>query len=323
MDDFLKIVIGISVILIIISLAMPIINYRTTFEWWRKNDPKGIYKCFSLTDIAYYNSNVLIYRIVNALQSGPSQFKHDWWIYLITGFIQGSPKGVVEGGYVTPKSLCKSLVPDTPPQTNLPVPSGQNQFEWPTDRDGWISVLKGWGEITFSDDGEQKYTVGNPDGWKNNPDNFLNTWGIPPTSPMVIGFITNWTMYQNSKTYNEALYPLLGLGVLGSGSGGWWGFLQHGDDFGGFGIDEINRIVWSNDVPTEIDTGVKNSSKCNAGSVTNGALGGAGVGSMIGSGLANAMVSAGASAGPTGLILGVLFGGLAGGLSSAFSSNCF
>lgn len=322
----MKIAISFSVVFIVISLIFPVLSYRVWYRWWRQYDPEGKYNCFNLTRIAYYNHSIFLYRILNMFGTGPAQIKYDWWIYFITGFMQGAAKGIVPGGYATPKSFCESLVPTDFPYTQLDFkesqsngitkPVGWTGGNWPTDSMGWKGVISAWGDISWSDDnGNQKYTIGDPKNWYNNPNNFLATWGIPPDAPMVIGFLTGWDMYQNSKTYIRALRPLLGI-VQGIGSGGWWGFLQMGDNFGGEGLLEVNRIVWSDDVPSEISSvGNKAKQGCNTSAAVSGGIGGAGVGAMV----------AGAACGPGAplcMIFGALIGGLGAGLGSAAANNC-
>lgn len=319
MDTFMKITISFSLVFIIISLIYPILTYSVWYRWWKQYDPNKEYKCFNLTKIAYYNHSIFLYRILNMFGTGPSQIKYDWWIYLITNFMKGAAKGMTPGGYATPKSFCESLIPrDYPYQvldfkssSTIHEPQGWTGGEWPTDVLGWKGVISAWGDISWVDNKEtgQIYTVGDPDKWFSDPDNFLATWGIPPDAPMIVGFLTGWDMYQNSKTYIRILYPL--LGIREGGSGGWWGFLQMGDNFGGNGMLEVNRIVWSDDVPSEFNVVGNKSKGCNVSSAVSGGIGGAGVGAMVG-----------AAAGPPGIIIGAIIGGLGGGLGSAAANNC-
>jgi len=257
--------------------------------------------------------------------TGPSQIKHDWWIYFIDSFITGAGIGLTPGGYVTPKSLCESLIPQDYPfvefseddtQTTATKPNSFNKDFWPTDVAGWKYVIGSWGKITWSEQaGNQTYTVGDPDGWYRDTNNFLATWGIPPDSPMIMGFLTGWDMYQNSQLYARILEPLLGIKM--GGSGGWWGFLEYGDNFGGEGMIEINRIVWSDNVPTKISVGAKKSKGCNVGSAVGGGIGGAGVGAMV------AGAAAGSAGGLIGMLVGVLIGGIVGGTATAAANGCF
>ena len=336
MNDITKIILAIGILLILIAILMPVFSYRTWFEWWKINDPNGEYNCFPLVKMAYYSNSIFLYRFINMCGSGPSQIKYDWWFYLFNGFMEGAAVGIAPGGYATPKSFCKSLIPTDFPSktlettytagtipsglntsgkcTGIPLPSSANSWDgksWPDNNEDWRIVLANWGKITFcTGGGEQIYYVDPDNTWYTDTDNFLATWGIPPDSPIVIGFITGWDMYNDDKTYVRALYPLLGL--TEGGAGGWWGFLQYGDDFGGDGLMEVNRIVWSEIVPASVGEGIsKSTNGCNKGAAVSGAMGGAGVGAMIGS----------AAAGPS-LGLSVVLGALIGGLASAGANNC-
>ena len=319
MNDIKKIALAIGIISILISILMPIFSYRTWFEWWKVNDPKGIYNCFPLIKLAYYSKSILLYRTLNMFGSGTSQIKYDWWLYLFTGFMQGGAKGIVDGGYATPKSFCESLIPtDFPSQqlpytvlagTGLPASStGWTGLTWPTDDNDWRILLSNWGDITWTVTPQEKFTPNNAGNskWYTDKDNFLAVWGIPPDCPMMVGFMTNWDTFGGVKTYTKAIRPLLGQHT-GIGSGGWWGFLQYGDDFGGNGLMEVNRIVWSDMLPPVVTNGNDKNNGCNKGAAVGGAIGGAGVGAMMGGEFA-----------PLTAAIGALIGGLA----SAGANNC-
>lgn len=336
MNKFLIFSILIGIVLILFALLMPIVEFKAWYSWWSQYDPNKLYNSFSLTDIAYFKSNALIYRITSSFRPGPSQFRYDFWFYLITGLMDGAALGITDGGYVTPKSLCESIIPDEDPQEKLIVATNGSYYTWPNNENDWKTVIKDWGNITFSGSGDddQVYTV-DESKWLNNPDNFFNRWGIPGDSPMIIGFVTNWDMYMYSKTYSFILKPLLGMGKEGVGGLGWWGFLQDGDDFGGMGLTEIQRIVWSSDVPTEISGGINGNKKCNISGALSGSMGGAGIGAMVGPAVGKMLVPAAAdavvegvavAAGPEtfglSLLIGALIGGLGAGLASAGTSGC-
>jgi hypothetical protein len=125
----------------------------------------------------------------------------------------------------------------------------------------------------------------------------------------MIGYLTRWSNYNGQPVYSS-VGPLLGMG---SGtSGGWWGFLVQGGNFGGNGLNEIRRQVYSDDVPSYITKG-GGPNGCSAASLAAGAvsggMGGAGLGAMAGS--------------PYTAVAGFIIGGLISGVTSAWQSGCF
>jgi len=299
------------ILFIVMSIAVPIISHGATYRWWSKYDTKGKYDSFSLTSLAFFESNALMYGIYNLFTPINKQFTHTWWVYFITGFMKGAPKGIVKDGFVTPKSLCESLIPDTIPHNEY-----NGKRAWPTTVSGWQDAIKEWGGITWNG-GEYKWNGGK---WDKDKDNFLRQWGISPSCNLIVGFITNADkspIDQSILWGNDLLQPLLGI-KTGISSGGWFGFLQHGDNFNGRGLSEANRLIWSNEIPKNLSPVIKKqktTSHCNPSSITSGALG-----LGMGGGFAMAALSL---TNPVGWILGGIFvGATTGGLLAAGSTGC-
>lgn len=219
-------------------ILYPRLSYQNYKDWWSHYDPDEKHNCIDLDSLAYWQFSYIIYKIRQAIVPGTEHIENDAWIMFITSMIYSDAKGIVPGGVVTPKTLCETLVPPTPPGSS---------HKWPSDKTGWITTIKQWGNITFdpSDTGSYKY-----DGkaWANEPDNFIfHDWAIPADSVLLVGFLTGWSSDSTgTPLYPSAMDPLLGL-VGGVQSGGWWGFLQGGGYFSDMGIDAIRRIVWAED----------------------------------------------------------------------------
>jgi hypothetical protein len=314
MDIYMLEIFG--VVALFIMLIYPIAIFMPWYTWWNQNDPKGIYNCFSITSMAYYKFNNPVYRIWDfAFTTNPSRFKHDWWMIFISGIITGEAKGIVPGGICTPKTLCESLVPDTPPSTILPLPIGT---QWPTSSSDWKTVLMSWLGITAIPTDPSNYNP-NLTTWENSStsnggDNFLVPWGITPQSKSLIGFITNGqTNWGGDKLYATTLAPLLGIKSGSDSAGGWFGFLQEGDNFGGNGLDEANSQVWGNE-----------QSQSRKSQDPKAACGAAGiVSSGISMGIAGAFAGTAIPIPIVGNIIGFLIGALVGSVLGAWQGKCF
>ena len=337
--NIVLIIVIIIVIMLIISIISPIIQYKGWYNWYNTYDPDKKYRCISITDIAYFNNNVFLYKIKNMFGSEATKFKYDFWVYFITSFMFGAAINITPGGFVTPKNLCESLIPDGYPTSELPgKDSNGNSFGyvWPSDLEDWKTLLKAWGKIDFNP-GDKTYTSSdNGKSWMADPNNFLwEQWGIPYNSPLVMGFLTGWSSDAgNDLLWPDAMNPLLGK-KSGLSAGGWIGYLQLGDDFAGRGLDEANRIVWDEDIPVKFTNNGPGNPGCNGAAIASGSIsmgmGGAFAGSMIGAkiGVGAAAAGAGAAegaaegsaAGPWGALAGAVIGLLVGGLLSAGSQK--
>jgi hypothetical protein len=279
---------GIPITLFILWIALsiinPIIQLKPWFTWFNDYDPNKQYRCFSVYDIANFKYNNLMYNITNVFKSSESKFKYDYWIYFIWGIMTAQGVHVVPNGICTPKTLCHSLIPSDYTSINLPGNFGRN---WPKSKDDWKKLVGLWAGVPdlsklTQDNYDQPDQGGvNMKKWLDTtkfPNNFLAKWGISPISPVVIGFLTGWTQFREDKLFPVALHPLLGITGLGTPAGGWFGYLQAGDNFNGGGLFEANRWIWSSEPPPmardiinkQTDKGKKS---CNAASITSGALG--------------------------------------------------
>jgi hypothetical protein len=316
--DILKTILIYLVIFLIIYLFLqifqPILRFKPIMDWWKESigdttDPD--YEQFDLTSLAYWEYFPLYYYVRILTTSERYRFQSPSWVYFITSLIYGGGKGLVDGGYVTPKDICKTLVPDDW------QPSSGNMPESISD---WRSYFKNWG-ITYTDN-PKKYTA-DANTWNNATDNFLfKTWAIPYDSPIVKAFVTNWSNDEDGQPlYPSAMEPLLGF-KNGISASGWFGFLQAGEGFSDMGVFEIKRLVWSDDVPSEFNgrTGVPKD--CGSGSSIAGFLS-AGIGAGIGGAMLGPVLGGTLGLGPLGwaIGLGLLFGGGAA-VASAGAQGC-
>ena len=306
-QKFIKILlIFIFIFFIIILVITPVVKYKPWYQWWNKYDPEKKYRCFPLSQIAFFESNTLLYLFSGLFVSPKSKFEHNWWIYFITGFMKGGAIEIVNNGWVTPKNLCESLIPDTAPN---------NTVAWPTSSDGWKNAIQKWGNIKWDD---HHYT-GDVNLWQSNPDNFLSkNWGIPYDSGLIIGFLTGFStspLPGNETLWPDLMEPLLGI-KTGIASGGWFGFLQNNDNFAGRGLVEANRLIWANQRPPALVKKHQDKSKCNVGSVASGA---------VGTGLGGAFLGGMAAGAPfllPGMLVGAVIGLFTGGIVSAVQQKC-
>ena len=284
-----------------------------------------------MTDIAYFKNNIILFKIKNLFGDGSKKFDSNAWIYFITSLLYGAAVNVVPNGYVTPKSICESLIPEAGQKWNIPVEPINGKYEWPNSTTDWQNLFIKWANLP-SDIRQLPESHYKPDldAWENEKNNFLKPWGLKPSSPLLMGFITGWRTYKNDILYPTAMNPLLGMksGILG---GGWWGFLNSGSQFSDMGLDEINSIIWASEVPVEI-ANANYSSKCNVANIAQGAIGTGMGGGFIGAAIgaryaATAAVAAegaaeGSAAGPVGAFVGVIIGAIIGGVMSASATKC-
>lgn len=317
--DILKTILVYLVIFLIIYLFLqifqPILKFKPIMDWWAEsigNDDNPDYAQFDLTSLAYWEYFPIYYYMRILTTSERYRFESPAWVYFITSLIYGGAKGLVDGGYVTPKDICISIIPEgwQPSSGNMP----QSISDWKD------YFKNNWG-ITYTDNPKQ-YTA-NAQTWNNASDNFLfKTWAIPYDSPLVKAFVTNWSNDENGDPlYPSAMEPLLGF-KNGISAGGWFGFLQAGQGFKDMGVFEIKRIVWADDVPSSFAGGRGAPKDCGSGSSIAGFLT-SGIGAGIGGAMLGPIV-AGAVGGPVGWLtlgLGLLVGGGAA-LASAGAQGC-
>lgn len=293
-------------IFLVIYVVQPYTSFQPIRDWFAANDPQNQYNCIPLNVLAYYNSPKWLFGIVSGLNPESTSFQNDFEIDFIYSLIRGQAVDIVPGGHLTPKTLCKSLIPD-----NYPPPSSWGTHEWPVLLTDWKLLFGIWG-VNFNN---QEWVPNNALWTAPNNQNFLFWhWGIPADSPLIEAFVTNQTTSPTgTPLYPSAIQPL--LGITEAGAAGWVGFLRAGAGWKDSGINEINRTVWSDDIPTYISNPPKNPGGCNGGSIA---------GSVISGGLSAAFFGftlGGETAGPLGAGIGFLAGALASGIATAFSQN--
>ena len=285
----------------ILQLFLPILKFKIVIDWWKqgsvddKGNPLKGSENFNIYSLAYWQYFSLYYHI-NVLLSSSLTALSDADVLFITSFIYGQAKGIIQGGYFTPKMLCNTCVPDDFDMTKV------------FDKDGngsWKAYMQSaWG---VSWDGTN-YNVDN-DKW-NAADNFLfQNFAIPANSPAVYGYITNRaTAPDGTPIEPKALDAFFGM-TTGISSGGILGYLQ-GHKGETYSYDSLSRELWAN------------VSNPKSGDVPKNGCGSANsilsiISSGFGLGITGAFIG-----GPVGLLVGIL-GGLAGGLSTASQNGCF
>lgn len=319
--NYFLIPITLFILWIIMSIINPLLQMENWFSWWNKYDPEKLYRCFSIMDIANFKYNNLMYNIINIFKSAEVKFKYDFWVYFIWSIMKSQAIGVINDGLCTPKTLCKSLIPDGYTSTNLPGKFGR---VYPSVKSDWKILISLWAGVedinNLNNENYGDVTKGGVDPTKwSHPTNFLYKWGITVYSPIVVGFLLNTDTYNGDITYPSAIEPL--LGIISTPSGGWFGFLQAGDNFNGKGILEVNRIIWANvELPVPLST-IKSQkeSPCNAASITSNVIG-----SSMGFGFAvSALCGFLAVTDPFIFVAGaVIVGGGIGGILTAASEKC-
>lgn len=335
------------ILFLVFVFFTPIISYQSWFKWWNKYDPDKKYRCVPLYSLAFFNSSVIVYNIINLFQSESKKIEYKWWVYFITGLLQGSAIGIVPNGICTPKTICESLIPYSVPVNNYyqsvdDAQQGMPKAMWPTSTGirntnkkgeqitnqtrgfGWKGTIMSWGNITY----DPSLPLAKQYNWDDNmwfdpsnTDNFLAKWGIPPNSGLIVAYITGLS---KSPIDGEILYnglePLLGI-KTGNSSGGWYGLLQLGDKFGDRGILEVNRLIWS-EQPRDIAKQITQNQKpnCNGASIISGVIG-TGMGGAFAGGAIGSAIAPGPGT-VIGAVIGTIIGGATGGTLSAASQKC-
>ena len=111
----LKLVLLLIVFFAIYGAVVPLINFQPWFSWWKTNGGNNLQttNCFSMTSLAYAKGFSLYYYIgslFGGIQKGISLPKLLILGNLLDTYAIGMQKG--GGRYMTPKSLCISIIPD-------------------------------------------------------------------------------------------------------------------------------------------------------------------------------------------------------------------
>ena len=170
----LKFILLFIIFFAIYGAVVPLINFQPWFSWWKTYGGNKLQttNCFSMTSLAYAKGFSLYYYIGNLF--GGIQQKLSLPKLLILGNLMETYSiGMAKGGgrYMTPKSLCESIVPDEHiyPFTSTQIlncmgdltDSAGHQLSsnstWPLGNDigTWKIIIKFWGGASVCPEGVQ------------------------------------------------------------------------------------------------------------------------------------------------------------------------
>lgn len=292
--DLLKYIILMIFFYLLFNLFIPILRYKPVIDWWN-NGPQGNSAAkFDIYALAYYEYFNIYYHVKTMFESEDSKLtpiEAD----VIRSFINGSAKGIIPGGFFTPKMLSDTCVPD-----DFSNP--------PTSVSGWIQRLASWG-ATYDEQNGFKVDTNK---WQNTGENFLwQNMSIPGDAPIIVAFVTNKSSDDSGELAPEWIKPLFGIKT--GPFGGILGFVRQGGDWGGRGVDDVLSKIWSDDIPDSIkNNNSPPKDKCGS---ANSVL-------SIGSSAFSTGITGAFIGGPIGFAVGI-FGALIGGFTSASQNGCF
>ena len=174
----LKIILFLTVFFAIYGAVVPLINFQPWFSWWKTYGGNKLKttNCFNMTSLAYAKGFSLYYKIGN-LFGGIQQKLSLPKILILGSLMETYSIGMAKGGgrYMTPKSLCESIVPDEhiyPFNTkqilncmgDLTDSGGVNKLStystWPLGNDinTWKKIIEFWGGASICPSGAQVVT---------------------------------------------------------------------------------------------------------------------------------------------------------------------
>lgn len=220
MDTFIIATVAFIMLALYWLFVKPIIDYSLWIDWWNQNDGPT-FNCLDITALAYYNSNYLVYTLYNFIQSGNSRFETDAEVRFISNLINSYASGIAQNGKLLPKHLCQSLV-------RTQRQNGQN---YPTNALGWFQLISSWADANTST------PTGTGANW-NDPDNFLNDWGIQWNSPIVQSYLTD---VGSKDQYPNALKYLLNIDGYSGSFVGMMRYISSASESTG----DFENIIWT------------------------------------------------------------------------------
>lgn len=182
----------------------PLIDYSIYNTWWTSN---GGTDCIDITAISYFHSNYLVYLLYNIIQAGSKRFSNDSELSFVSNLIVSYAAGIAPNGQIMPSDICSPLVP-----SQGPVSRGG---KWPIDLIGWKSLIGEWASLDPSWPSASSPTPNLPTApqtWQIQ-DNFLWTkLSIDFDAPIILAFLTGYSYDREQALYQEALWPMLGIG---------------------------------------------------------------------------------------------------------------
>uniref|UniRef100_A0A6C0JU38 Uncharacterized protein n=1 Tax=viral metagenome TaxID=1070528 RepID=A0A6C0JU38_9ZZZZ len=189
-----------GVVVIWFLFIKPLLDFSIWIAWWNsyKDTDGNSYNCLDTIKLAYNKFSPFAYWVYTSFVPGTSLDPGS--VNFISNLMLTNAEGLVNGGKISPRELCKTIVPQQ-------LLTGK---AWPTSVDGWKTLIGSWATNT---NGVYSWTV------TDYPNFLYKDWGIPANSPLVNGFLSN------NANVVSGMEPLLGL--VGSEGGGFVGMVQY------------------------------------------------------------------------------------------------
>lgn len=209
-------------------------------KWWNSNGGKQYNKIFSINLLSLYSTFSLGYDIGSLFVSKEAQFKTEAEVRFINELIFTFGKLENDDNpmhQLLPKNLFEYIMTSKAELTETEK-KGINEEEtplsdetgYPTTDGTWRQLLKNWGASETASDIDIDIWTGK----KEDNNNFLwKNYQIPPTAPVIQGFLTNKTTTEKGFELSaDAFRILVGLGTFGGTSagykGGWVSYVREG-----------------------------------------------------------------------------------------------
>ena len=175
-ENWWKILLKFMLILIVFfaiyGAVVPLINFQPWFSWWKTYGGNKLQtsNCFSMTSLAYAKGFKLYYYI-GSLFGGVQQGINLPSLLILGRLMDNFAIGMQAGGgrYMTPKSLCESIVPDEHIYSfnrqeivNCIGSLTGGNHAWPsgTDLGTWKTIIQFWGGAGLCPNGSTQPTSG-------------------------------------------------------------------------------------------------------------------------------------------------------------------
>lgn len=216
------------------------LNAQMLKSWWNSNGGKQYNKIFSINLLTLYSTFSLGYDIGSLFVSKEAQFKTEAEVRFINEliFTFGKLKGDDDPMHqMIPKNLFEYIM-TSKGELNSGETSGDDiQSDEISDETGYPTTDKGWRQLLQNWGANANLSAIDTTKWSSkddSPNNFLwHNYQIPPTAPVIQGFLTNKTTTDEGFQLSaDAFRILVGLGTFAGTSagykGGWVSYIREG-----------------------------------------------------------------------------------------------